>query len=76
MAVVWSSANHNLATLYESVFKQGLLFQRTSLLLHNRLRVSLTQHKQIFPALKSGRWHLVVEDLPRSHVLDEGCSLI
>jgi DNA-binding GntR family transcriptional regulator len=73
--MVRASANHSVATLYESVCKQALLFRRTSLSLHNRLRVSLAQHKQIFSALKSGRGDLAA-DLLRSHVLDAGRVLI
>ena len=75
MAVVRASANKSLANLYESVCKQALLFRRTSLSLHNRLRVSLVQHKEIFSALKSGRGELAAA-LLKNHVLDAGRALI
>lgn len=75
MAVVRASANHSLASLYESVCKQALLFRRTSLSLHNRLHVSLEQHKRIFSALKSGRGNEAAA-LLKSHVLDAGRALI
>jgi len=75
MAVVRLSANKSLASLYESVCKQALLFRRTSLSLHNRLRVSLAQHKEIFSALKSGQGNLAAV-LLKNHVLDAGRALM